>query len=108
MRKKDKIWNSESIKALRVKYLLSQDLLSRIIGTRQQTVSEWEKSIYLPGNAYVMVLDNTEDYLEKWFEAHKQDYIKFHAYLCRKYGGTIPGRHQKLRGVKHEIPAQQD
>jgi len=41
-------WDAESIRALR-KYLgLTQQQMSEELGTRQQTISEWETGMYRP------------------------------------------------------------
>ena len=39
---------------------LSQDEFAELLGCRQQTVSEWETGIYLPGNAYGRLLKSLE------------------------------------------------
>lgn len=44
-------WNSDSIKALRLKMGLTQSELAEELGVRQQTVSEWENAIYEPTRA---------------------------------------------------------
>ncbi|KYC37460.1 DNA-binding protein [Scytonema hofmannii PCC 7110] len=44
-------WNSDSIKALRLKMGLTQSELAEELGVRQQTVSEWENGIYEPTRA---------------------------------------------------------
>jgi DNA-binding transcriptional regulator YiaG len=41
-------WNAESIKALREHMGLSQQALADELGTRQQTISEWETGMYKP------------------------------------------------------------
>jgi DNA-binding transcriptional regulator YiaG len=44
-------WNSETIKALRLQMGLSQKEFAEELGVRQQTVSEWETSVYEPTRA---------------------------------------------------------
>ncbi|UBF25957.1 helix-turn-helix domain-containing protein [Kovacikia minuta CCNUW1] len=44
-------WNSELIRALRRHMKLTQAELAKVLGVRQQTVSEWEKGIYSPTRA---------------------------------------------------------
>ncbi|BAZ68359.1 MAG: helix-turn-helix transcriptional regulator [Pelatocladus maniniholoensis HA4357-MV3] len=44
-------WNNETIKALRLKMGLSQKEFAEELGVRQQTVSEWETSVYEPTRA---------------------------------------------------------
>ena len=41
-------WNKQSIKALRRHLELTQAKLSQELGTRQQTISEWETGMYRP------------------------------------------------------------
>ena len=41
-------WDAESIKALREHMGLSQQALADELGTRQQTISEWETGMYRP------------------------------------------------------------
>ena len=44
-------WDSERIKALRQHSALTQRDLSDKLGTRQQTISEWETGMYQPRGA---------------------------------------------------------
>jgi len=41
-------WDAESVKALRRHMGLTQEALARELGTRQQTISEWETGLYRP------------------------------------------------------------
>ena len=41
-------WDSSSVRALRRHLGLSQEGLARELGSRQQTVSEWETGLYRP------------------------------------------------------------
>ena len=41
-------WNSQYIQALRRHLGLTQCQLAEMLGTRQQTISEWEKGMYQP------------------------------------------------------------
>ena len=45
------LWDAELIKNLRVHLSMSQSEFAEHMGVRQQTVSEWEKSIYTPTRA---------------------------------------------------------
>ena len=47
-RKVEYQWDSESIHALRKHMELTQQQMSEELGTRQQTVSEWETGMYCP------------------------------------------------------------
>ena len=49
-------WDSRSVRALRRHMGLSQDRLADELGTRQQTVSEWETGQYRPRGASVKLL----------------------------------------------------
>ncbi len=51
------IWDNERIKELRHKLDFTQTEFAEILGCRQQTISEWEQGLYLPGNAYGKLLD---------------------------------------------------
>jgi DNA-binding transcriptional regulator YiaG len=47
--KKHKIkWDGAGVKALRSHMKLTQSRLADELGTRQQTISEWETGMYLP------------------------------------------------------------
>jgi DNA-binding transcriptional regulator YiaG len=41
-------WNDETIKALRDHLQLTQAQMAETLGTRQQTISEWEVGMYKP------------------------------------------------------------
>ena len=41
-------WNNESIRELRSHLGLTQQEMSEELGTRQQTISEWETGMYRP------------------------------------------------------------
>ena len=49
-------WQAENIRALRTHLGLSQTSLSRELGIRQQTISEWETAMYAPRGASVTIL----------------------------------------------------
>jgi DNA-binding XRE family transcriptional regulator len=49
-------WQADNIRALRSHLGLSQTSLSREIGIRQQTISEWETGMYAPRGASVTIL----------------------------------------------------
>ena len=44
-------WNANTIKALRRHMGLTQQQMSEELGTRQQTISEWETGMYKPRGA---------------------------------------------------------
>ena len=43
-----RLWDAERVKALRDHLGLTQQQMSEELGTRQQTISEWERGIYRP------------------------------------------------------------
>ena len=51
-----KQWDSVSIQALRRHLGLTQQELSEKLGTRQQTISEWEVGMYRPRGASATLL----------------------------------------------------
>lgn len=51
------MWDAAQVRQLRVGLELSQTEFAELLGCRQQTVSEWETGMYLPGNAYGRLLD---------------------------------------------------
>jgi len=54
--KKKNRWDAGSIQALRQHLRLTQTELSEKLGTRQQTISEWETGIYQPRGASAKLL----------------------------------------------------
>ena len=44
-------WDGEKIHALRIHLKLTQNEMAEQLGTRQQTISEWEKGMYCPRGA---------------------------------------------------------
>jgi DNA-binding transcriptional regulator YiaG len=53
---KKKQWDGNSIQALRQHLGLTQSELSEKLGTRQQTISEWETGMYRPRGASATLL----------------------------------------------------
>lgn len=45
------LWDSDLIKALRLHMGMTQSEFAQEVGMRQQTISEWEKGVYLPTRA---------------------------------------------------------
>lgn len=48
MAKRRAVWDAGRVKALRRHLGLSQEQMARQMGTRQQTISEWETGVYRP------------------------------------------------------------
>ena len=55
-RSKKRQWNKEDIRALRQHLRLTQAKLAEELGTRQQTISEWEQGMYQPRGASATLL----------------------------------------------------
>ncbi len=49
-------WDSERIQSLRLHLRLTQSKLAEKLGTRQQTISEWETGMYKPRGASATLL----------------------------------------------------
>ncbi|MBN2099281.1 MAG: helix-turn-helix transcriptional regulator [Dehalococcoidia bacterium] len=49
--KKRRQWDSERVRALREHLGLTQQQMANQLGTRQQTISEWETGMYQPRGA---------------------------------------------------------
>lgn len=54
--KKTAVWDSHHIQALRRHLGLTQQEMAKRLGTRQQTVSEWETGMYQPRGASATLL----------------------------------------------------
>lgn len=48
MAKRKAVWHAGDVKALRRHLGLTQDQMAEELGTRQQTISEWETGMYQP------------------------------------------------------------
>ena len=55
-KKKKRQWSKEEVKALRQHLNLTQVKLAEELGTRQQTISEWENGMYRPRGASATLL----------------------------------------------------
>jgi DNA-binding transcriptional regulator YiaG len=55
-KKRKRQWSKEEVRALRQHLNLTQMKLAEELGTRQQTISEWEKGMYQPRGASAMLL----------------------------------------------------
>ena len=54
--KKKRQWSKEEVRALRQHLNLTQATLAEELGTRQQTISEWENGMYRPRGASATLL----------------------------------------------------
>jgi DNA-binding transcriptional regulator YiaG len=55
-KRRKKQWTKEEIRSLRQHLNLTQVKLAEELGTRQQTISEWEKGMYRPRGASATLL----------------------------------------------------
>jgi DNA-binding transcriptional regulator YiaG len=55
-KRKKRQWSKEEINGLRQHLNLTQVKLAEELGTRQQTISEWEKGMYRPRGASATLL----------------------------------------------------
>jgi DNA-binding transcriptional regulator YiaG len=55
-RQRRRQWSDEDVRALRQHLNLTQAKLAEELGTRQQTISEWETGMYRPRGASVTLL----------------------------------------------------
>jgi DNA-binding transcriptional regulator YiaG len=55
-KKASRQWNKERVRALRQHLHLTQARLAEELGTRQQTISEWENGMYRPRGASATLL----------------------------------------------------
>jgi DNA-binding transcriptional regulator YiaG len=77
-RKTKRQWNNEQVRALRQHLNFTQARLAEELGTRQQTISEWENGMYRPRGASATLLSIiaersgfTYRAVEKWNESKK-------------------------------------
>ncbi len=62
-------WDSEHIRALRCHLGLTQRELAERLGTRQQTISEWETGMYKPRGASATLLSIVAEQAKFGYEA---------------------------------------
>jgi DNA-binding transcriptional regulator YiaG len=62
-------WNKESIQALRSHLGMTQQELAEKMGTRQQTISEWETGMYLPRGTSATLLSLIAEKADFKYEA---------------------------------------
>jgi len=66
-------WDSQRVQALRRHLVLTQRELADRLGTRQQTISEWETGMYKPRGASVTLLSIIAERANFKYQAHKRD-----------------------------------
>jgi DNA-binding transcriptional regulator YiaG len=74
-RRKTRQWNKERVLALRRHLGLSQIRMAEELGTRQQTISEWETGMYQPRGTSATLLNMIAersgfDYKTKGYDEH--------------------------------------
>ena len=65
-------WDAPAVRALRRHMKLSQDELAAQLGTRQQTVSEWETGRYRPRGASATLLSMIAERAEFEYETSRE------------------------------------
>ncbi len=68
-------WNKHSIRALRKHLGLTQIELAKMLGTRQQTISEWESGAYRPRGATVTLLNIVADRAGFRYQAQQEELV---------------------------------
>ena len=71
-RKKESAWDAPAVRALRRHMQLSQEEMAAQLGTRQQTVSEWETGRYRPRGASATLLSMVAERAEFEYETGKE------------------------------------
>jgi DNA-binding transcriptional regulator YiaG len=64
-------WDSQSIQALRQHLGLTQQEMADRLGTRQQTISEWETGMYKPRGASATLLTMVAEKADFKYRAEK-------------------------------------
>jgi DNA-binding transcriptional regulator YiaG len=64
-------WDGEKIHALRIHLRLTQNEMAEQLGTRQQTISEWEKGMYCPRGASSTLLSIVAERAKFKYQAHE-------------------------------------
>jgi len=65
-------WDAPAVRALRLHMKLSQDELAAQLGTRQQTVSEWETGRYRPRGAAATLLSMIAERADFEYETSRE------------------------------------
>ena len=71
--KKRAEWDKQRVKALRKHLSLTQDQMARELGTRQQTISEWERGLYRPRGASKTVLSIVAERADFQYNAYPKN-----------------------------------
>ena len=65
-------WDGEKIHALRIHLKLTQNEMAEQLGTRQQTISEWEKGMYRPRGASSTLLSIVAERAKFKYQANEE------------------------------------
>jgi len=65
-------WDGEKIHALRTHLKLTQNEMAEQLGTRQQTISEWEKGMYCPRGASSTLLSIVAERAKFKYQANEE------------------------------------
>jgi DNA-binding transcriptional regulator YiaG len=66
-------WDANHIKALRTHLKMTQQELSEVLGTRQQTISEWETGLYAPRGTSKTLLNMVAERAEFKYRARRKN-----------------------------------
>jgi DNA-binding transcriptional regulator YiaG len=66
------LWDSKNIQSLRRHLGLTQQEMAELLGTRQQTISEWETGMYQPRGASAKLLSLVAEKADFDYQAKKQ------------------------------------
>ncbi|MBI4281885.1 MAG: helix-turn-helix transcriptional regulator [Chloroflexi bacterium] len=80
-------WSAERVRALRAHLGLTQQQLSAELGTRQQTISEWERGLYHPRGTSRTILNLIAERAGFKYEAASPEEAE--TTLERMAGGTV-------------------
>ena len=70
---KKSVWDRQRIRALRDHLKLTQAAMANELGTRQQTVSEWEVGMYKPRGTSVTLLNIVAERSQFKYKADSKD-----------------------------------
>jgi DNA-binding transcriptional regulator YiaG len=73
MKQSKRKWDKESIRTLRQHLGLTQTLMAEQLGTRQQTISEWETGMYEPRGASATLLSIIAEHNNFHYQVKKRE-----------------------------------
>ena len=72
-KKSNRAWDAGAVRALRLHLGVTQQLLAQEMGTRQQTISEWETGLYQPRGLSQRLLSIVAEQADFRYEAKQED-----------------------------------